>query len=89
VVNSQFVGNSAARGGAIYASAAALSIVNSAFRANAARTTGGAVYTADASSLTLLNTTFSANSAGERADQRWHGHSHTTEYKITCSHPAI
>ena len=64
IVNSQFIGNSAVRGGAIFASGATLSIVNSAFRGNTARTTGGATYTADSSSLTLLNSTFTGNTAG-------------------------
>ena len=60
--------NTAERGGAIYASGAMLSIVNSEFSANSARTTGGAAYTADASALTVLNTTFTSNTAGASRD---------------------
>ena len=67
IVNSQFVANSATRGGAMYASSAMLSIVNSAFTGNTGRTTGGAVYASDSSALTLLNSTFTANTAGVHA----------------------
>ena len=52
------------RGGAIYTSGSSLSIINSQFTQNSARTTGGAVYNADASAVTLLNSTFTENTAG-------------------------
>lgn len=64
IVNSQFNSNAATRGGAIDSSGATVSIINSAFSANHAHSTGGAVWLADASALTVLNTTFSANVAG-------------------------
>ena len=67
VVNSRFAANSASRGGAIYSSGASVTIMNSQFGGNIARTTGGAMYIAEGSALTVLNSTFSNNMAGEAA----------------------
>lgn len=64
VINSRFAANSASRGGAIYSSGASVTVMNSQFSGNAARTTGGALYCADQSALTVLNTTFTNNMAG-------------------------
>ncbi len=64
VVNAEFVSNSATRGGAVYLSGASITIINSHFSNNAARTTGGAMYSENQSALTVLNTTFSSNTAG-------------------------
>ena len=64
VVNSRFAANSASRGGAIYAEGASVTVMNSQFSGNTARTTGGALYCTSQSQLTIMNSTFTANMAG-------------------------
>ena len=64
VINSRFAANSASRGGAIYAEGASVTVMNSQFSGNIARTTGGALYCASQSQLTIMNSTFTANMAG-------------------------
>ena len=64
VINSRFAANSASRGGAIYAEGASVTVMNSQFSGNTARTTGGALYCASQSQLTIMNSTFTANMAG-------------------------